>query len=139
MAAFGKLTVDEGYFLDATRILAELDGGEQSFDIWAAMNAYHDSPYVSQRLQADGFELGGNRPIARGLVAAAFIPEDHHDHLAEYRGDLETLSDSEADAVRAAMWSFLSAWTTRYGGVMGKLVKSYTLVDPRLRDAPRDR
>jgi hypothetical protein len=81
--------------------------------------------------------------LARGARGRPRVPgRDHHAehhnlYLGEYEQDIEDLDQSAADFIRAAMWSFLTAWTHRYGGFHADIVKRSTLVDPRLRDADR--
>lgn len=138
MAEFGTLTVDERLYIQATRVLGRLEGGEDYFDIWTACRTFIEEPYLHERFEREtGREWREERAVARGFVGGVIMPEHHNLYLEEYEQDVEDLDQPAADFIRAAMWSFLTAWTHRYGGFHPDIRKRGTLVDPRLRDPDR--
>jgi len=135
MAEFGALIVDELFYLEATRALADLEDGDAAFDIWTALDAFLDRGHFESRLRLElGRELDTERGTARLMVAAIYIPTHYDEPYEQFLGEMDDLDQETADYVRSATWSFLTAWTHRYGGMHQRLHTGWTLVDPRERD-----
>lgn len=125
------LITDHGLYLAAVEVLDALEQTERPFDIWSALDAYLDSEEYQDRFPVEtGVAFDGHRQHARGFVAAAYVPNDDHAHLRDYRAEQADLAPSVAEFIRIGGWTFWCAWTQRYGGPFADWRKRFTLIKP---------
>jgi hypothetical protein len=126
--------VDEDFYRAALGLFIRHEQAEESFDLKTAMRDFIESPYVRDRFEEEiGRPLKDERIMMRVFVGAIYIP-DRENMFEDYPNDMEGLEDRVAEFVRASMWSFVCAWTQRYGGLQQHLRRGYTLVDPTADD-----
>jgi hypothetical protein len=139
------LIVDENLYLQAVKTLHELENGESSFEMLTAVRAYVKEPYLAARFAADmadepgsDWELtGGERQAIEDYIAGVYLPGHHNLYFEGIADDMDTYEGPTADFIRSAAWSFLCAWTQRYGPLRGDLNVGRTLIDPSVQDPAR--
>lgn len=127
--------VDEDFYRAALALFMGYEQAEQSFDLKAAMRGFIESPYVRDRFEEEIGRppLTEERVMMRVFVGALYIP-DRESMFESYPDGMEGLEDGVAEFVRASMWSFVCAWTQRYGGLQQGLRRGNTLVVPTADD-----
>lgn len=124
-----RLDVDEGLFLQATRTLAEQ---EERFELLTVVRTYTREKYVAAHFAVEvGRDLGNaERAAIENYVAAVYLTHSHHGSIEDIEEIREDFDGPALDFIRSAAWSFLTAWTLRYGGLYARHVVRNTLVDP---------
>jgi hypothetical protein len=139
------LIVDEELYLQAVKTLHELEDRDSRFEMLSAVHEYVNAPYLAARFAADmEDEPGGDWELAADerraiehYVAGVFVPGHHNLYFEGIADDMDTFEGSTADFIRSAAWSFLCAWTQRYGAMHRDLNVGGTLIDPSVRHPPR--
>jgi hypothetical protein len=66
-------------------------------------------------------------------VGAVYLLHHHRANLARLPEALESLELTAQQFVRTASWTFLQAWSLRYGGLYGRLAsRGSTVIDPTI-------
>ena len=132
--SFPSLAIDEQLLFVALTTLAAIEEREEPFEMLNVVREFAGSDDVSSR-----FNQGVGRPIAAAdrnaidyYVGAVYLLNHHHASLRQLPEVLEPLEPGAQQFVRTAGWTFLQAWSLRYGGLYASLVSSRrsTVVDP---------
>jgi hypothetical protein len=124
--------------MKATRFLAELEGGEERFALYDVARMWTEREDIAELFKAEvGREFLKERAVARGMIDAIYVPTHHNLHWEGYHEEISALDQPAADFIRTVMWSFLMAWSHRFGAISGDIVTMGVLVDPSLRDPPK--
>ncbi|MBA3260988.1 MAG: hypothetical protein H0T69_00645 [Thermoleophilaceae bacterium] len=119
VAESGPLTVDEDLFLEAVNVLSTLDRRGDRLDPASAAREFMQNPVIDAHYE----NATGTAPDSQSLGLAAALmdticrPQDP-DSLGTYLDRRRSIEQAAADFVRTAVWSFLAAWTQRYGAFM---------------------
>lgn len=138
--AGANLVINECLYLRATRILGDLEGDASStFHIPEAMRAYTKDPVVAAECEAlAGEQWAVLSPMVMDFVMGVVSPNSYNEELGRYELARDGLSKAAAACVQGAAWSFMTAWTQRYGALHPEIVTRSGVVDPRLREPDRD-
>lgn len=134
-----QLAVDEQLFLQATKTLADLEGGEEKYEISSALHAFLHEPYIAARCRTDiGREIDAEEKRAvENYVAGVYLPNHHHLYFERIQEHAEWFVGPVADFVRSVAWAYLTAWTQRYGGMHERLRIGGILIDPAIDDVKK--
>lgn len=120
-------------YLEAVRLLGEMEGGEETFDITTACHQLVRTDQVALTVEAAGGRDISPDDMARieKCVMGIMVPFHHNlyfEHLLIEDGDDEAL----VEVYRDVAFTFITAWVQRFGGFNERLRKpgSSTLVDP---------
>jgi hypothetical protein len=138
------LIVDEEFYLQAVKTLHDLENGGR-FEMLTAVHEYVKTPYLAARFAADMEEEAGSdwelaaseRDAIENYVTGVYLPGHHNLHFEGIAEDMDTFEGPTADFIRSAAWSFLCAWTQRYGAMHRELNVGGTLIDPAVRNPAR--
>jgi hypothetical protein len=132
-----SLVVDEGLLFLALRVLTEIEGRGKPFELLNITRDYSGDSDVGERFaDAVGREIArDDREAIEYYIGAVYLLHHHTANLDQLPEALEPLEPPARDFVRMAAWTFLQAWTLRYGGLYGRLVnRGSTLIDPTVDD-----
>lgn len=137
VSAWPSLVVDEGLLFRALLLLAEIEGRGERFELGNITHEYARDSVVSKRF-ADtvGREIThDDREAIDYYIAAVYLLHHHSANLDQLPDALQPLDPDARAFVRMAAWTFLQAWTLRYGGLYGRMVRSGSaLIDPTVDD-----
>lgn len=129
------LVVDEGLYLQATKTLGGMEGGEEKFDIAEAIRAYARERYIAGRFKSEvGRDI--DQPELHAIenyIAGIYSPEHHNLYFEGIGEHMREFAGPTADVIRSVVWAFLTAWVHRYGGLNEELRVRATLIDPTAR------
>jgi hypothetical protein len=123
-------------FLQAIKTLADLENGDEKFELLNAVHGYSAEPYLAARFADDvGRDIGNEERHAIDYYVAAVVLVDHHrGSLGGLAEVLDDFAGQALDFIRSAAWAFLTAWTQRYGGYNSDLVVRGAFIDPSRRN-----
>jgi hypothetical protein len=132
------LIVDEELYLQAVKTLHALENGERKFELLNAAHQYALEPYLAARFASDmqdepgsGWRLARPERMAiENYVAGVYLPGHHNLYFEGIGDDMDRFDGPTADFIRSAAWSFLCAWTQRYGALRPELHVGGTLIRP---------
>jgi hypothetical protein len=67
-------------------------------------------------------------------VAAVDLVHHHSANLEQLNEVLEPFDEPALAFIRTAAWSFVMAWSLRYGGLYARHADGYGLIDPTVDD-----
>jgi len=132
------LIVDQDLYLQAVKTLHELENGDRSFEMLTAVHVYAREPYLARRFESEMGDDDGldwdlreqERRAIENYVSGIYLPGDGNRYFEGIAEDMETFEGPTADFIRCAAWSFLCAWTQRYGALRRELNVGGTLIEP---------
>jgi hypothetical protein len=133
--SFPSLAVDEQLLFVALTTLADIEGREQPFELLNVIREFSAHDAVTSRFsRAVGRAIAtDDRDAIDYYVGAVYLLHHHRANLDQLPEALKSLEPEAQQFVRTASWTFLQAWSLRYGGLHGRLVsRGSTLIDPTI-------
>lgn len=131
--SFPSLVVDEELLFVALATLADIEGREQPFELLNVIHEFASDDAVASRFSRTvGRAIAGkDRDAITYYVGATYLLHHHRANLDQLPEALESLEFAAQQFVRTASWTFLQAWSLRYGGLYARLAsRGSTLIDP---------